>query len=80
MIKKIIAFGFLLCLFIAIPLAVVGVKKIEPGVAFQSFINSLNKHYETWKLAIPDIPTIKSIDNASGWTINSKNRRTYQRK
>lgn len=69
MIKKIICAGILLCLFIAIPLAIVGIKKVEPGITFNAFLVSLNKHYEAWKLDIPYISQIDLIKNASGWTL-----------
>lgn len=69
MIKKIICSGILLCLFIAIPLAVLGVKKVEAGTAFNAFLMNLNSHYLAWKIEIPKIPNIELLENAEWYTL-----------
>lgn len=62
MIRKIILGLFLLCLFIAIPLATVGIRHVELGPAFIGFMNQTSKDLQAWKLTIPDIPNIPDID------------------
>lgn len=58
MVRKIILGLFLLCLFIAIPLAAIGIRHVEIGPAFIGFMNQTSKDLEVWKIAIPDIPEI----------------------
>lgn len=58
MVRKIILGLFLLCLFIAIPLAAVGIRHVEIGPAFIGFMNQTNRDLDAWKLAIPNIPKI----------------------
>lgn len=58
MIRKIILGLFLLCLFIAIPLAALGIRHVEIGPAFIGFMNQTSKDLESWKLTIPNIPNI----------------------
>lgn len=62
MIRKIVLGLFLLCLFIAIPLATVGIRHVELGPAFIGFMNQTSKDLQAWKLTIPDIPNIPDID------------------
>lgn len=58
MIRKIILGLFLFCLFIAIPLAAIGIKHVEIGPAFIGFLKQTSRDLESWKLTIPNIPKI----------------------
>lgn len=73
MIRKIILCLFLLCLFIAIPLAALGIRHVEIGPAFIGFMNQTSRDLEVWKLTIPDIPEIPkplTVDTISnGWDV-----------
>ena len=61
MVKKIIFAGILLCLFISIPLALLGYKQVELGTPFLALMRSVNNDLANFKIAIPDIPTIPNI-------------------
>lgn len=70
MIKKITIVSIFLCLLIAIPLSLLGIKKVEIGPAFMSFMNTCNKDLNSFKIAIPNIPKIPSPPNLNGfWAI-----------
>lgn len=59
----------LLCLFIAIPLAIFGIKKIELGGAFLKFVEMVDKDFEVWKLDIPNLPKFDLAKQENGWTL-----------
>lgn len=63
MVKKITASLFLICLFISIPLAVMGIKHVEPGPAFLNFMQNVDRDMYNYHLEIPDIPHIPLIEN-----------------
>lgn len=65
MVKKIILSGIVLCLFIAIPLALLGYKQVELGTPFLALMRSVNNDLANFKIAIPDIPTIPHIPSES---------------
>lgn len=65
MIKKIICALILLCLFIAIPLAVFGIKHVDIGPSFIAFMHQTSRDLEGWKINIPDIPFIPQPDMVS---------------
>ena len=67
MIKKIALSLILVCLFIAIPLAVVGVKKVDLGPAFIGFMRQVSATYDKWDIAIPTIPTIDKVSENNNW-------------
>lgn len=67
MINKIIFSTFAICLFIAIPLAVMGYTKVELGEPFLALIQQVNKDLADFKIEIPDIPSIPLFENADGF-------------
>ena len=69
MIHKIIASLFLICLFIAIPLSLMGIERVELGEPFLSFMSTCNYELSNFKIEIPDIPTIPVFDDASGFSL-----------
>lgn len=69
MIKKICIALIAVSLFIAIPLALVGIKKIELGPAFMSFMNRVSADLEVWKVQIPNIPNIPKYSDATGFLV-----------
>lgn len=69
MIKKIIFSLIFVCLIVAIPLAVMGIKKVELGEPFLAFIRVTADDAERWKLSIPEIPKIPVFSDASGFEL-----------
>ena len=68
MIKKIALALLMLCLFIAIPLAIFGVKRIELGGAFMKFMEMVDNDFAVWKLDIPNVPKFELLAKENGWT------------
>lgn len=70
MIKKIIFSALFLCMCIAIPLAILGIKKVELGTPFLAFMKACSKDLHDYKIAIPNIPNIPTSDALKGaWEI-----------
>ena len=69
MIKKVIFAGVVLCLFIAIPLALMGIRHVELGQPFMTFLRNCNLELNQYKVEIPDIPKIPTPPNPSGWQL-----------
>lgn len=70
MLKKIALSGILLCLFIAIPLALLGIRRVEIGTPFVTFMRTVSQDLQQYKIAIPTIPNIPSVDEFKGaWLI-----------
>lgn len=69
MIKKIIFAAIVLCLFIAIPLALLGITHVELGQPFMTFLRNCNIELNQYKVVIPNIPDIPSPPNPSGWLL-----------
>lgn len=70
MIKKITIVSILLCLLIAIPLSILGIRKVELGPSFLAFMNTCNRDLNNFKIEIPNIPRIPSPPNLDGfWAI-----------
>lgn len=69
MIHKIIASLFLVCLFIAIPLSLMGIERVELGEPFLAFMSTCNHELSQFKIEIPDIPLIPQFDDASGFLL-----------
>lgn len=69
MINKIIVSIFLVCLFIAIPLSLAGIHKVELGEPFLNFMSTCNNELSRFKIEIPDIPLIPKFGNADGFLI-----------
>lgn len=61
MIKKICASLILISLFIALPLAAMGIKRVDLGPAFLSFMNRVSTDLEGWKVDIPSIPMLEPM-------------------
>lgn len=62
MARKIITFLLLPMLILAFFLAFAGVKKIEFGNSYYTFIKNVSDSYDSWSLTIPDIPKISKFE------------------
>lgn len=70
MIKKIIVGLFFLCLFIAIPLSLAGITRVELGGSFMALMKNTSRELNDFKVAIPNIPNIPLLDKVGGfWEI-----------
>lgn len=70
MIKRLVLAVMLLCLFIAIPLYLLGVRKVELGTPFIAFLNRCNEDLADFTIAIPNIPSIPKSPNLNTfWAI-----------
>lgn len=69
MIKKVIFAGIVLCLFIAVPLALMGINHVELGQPFMTFLRNCNLELNQYKVEIPDIPEIPTPPNPTGWLL-----------
>lgn len=70
MIKNIIFSAILLCLFIAIPLAIAGVTHVDLGGPFLALLKNTSRELNDYKIAIPNIPEIPPLENVSGfWAV-----------
>lgn len=67
MVRKIVFSAILLCLFIAIPLSIVGIEQVELGEPFLAFVKTCDHELSDFKVAIPDIPTIPRVNNLGGF-------------
>lgn len=67
MIKRIILSIILVCLFIAIPLSIAGVKHVDISGPFLSLMKNTSRELEEYKIAIPEIPSIPRLENVSGF-------------
>lgn len=65
MIKKIIFSGIVLCLFIAVPLALLGYTKVELGQPFLGLMKAVSRDLNNFKIAIPEIPHIPTFEEES---------------
>ena len=70
MLRKICFALILLCLFIAIPLSLMGIHKVELGEPFLALMKAVNKDLSTYKIEIPQIPEIPGTSTFGGaWLI-----------
>lgn len=70
MFKRIIAVIMLLCLLIAVPLALLGIKRVELGEPFLALMHAVTKDLNNFKVEIPDIPLIDFGDKVgAGWDV-----------
>lgn len=67
MIKKMIVSMFFICLVIAIPLAMLGIKHVDLGPSFIKFLSQTSLDMEKWQLQIPNIPDIPKPPSLGGW-------------
>ena len=67
MIKRMIFAGIFFCLCIAIPLAFMGVEKVEIGGPVMAFLKATSIDMSKWQLKIPEIPSIELQENVSGF-------------
>lgn len=66
MIKKISLSFIFVCLLIAIPLALLGYKKVELGSPFLALMANTTRQLEGYKVTIPDIPMIPAFEEPEG--------------
>lgn len=69
MIKKISISLIFLCLLIAIPLALMGYKKVELGTPGLALLRVSAIQLEQYKVEIPDIPQIPLFNAGGGWLV-----------
>lgn len=69
MIKRIVACLLFFCLIIAIPLAIAGVERVELGGAFMALLRNTSKELNTYKIEIPNIPSIPRLNSATGFMV-----------
>lgn len=62
MIQKVSLYFILPMCIIAFFLSIIGVQQIEFGDTYYTFISSVSKTFDSWKLEIPDIPKIPLIN------------------
>ena len=68
MIKKISISLIFVCLIIAVFLMVAGVRSVELGVPFYTFMKSITREVDNSPIQIPDIPPIPHTDiSTDGW-------------
>lgn len=67
MIKKIFFAVIFLCLIVAIPLYIAGVRQVEVGGPFMAFLRTCNNELNQFKFAIPDIPKIPTPMEEGFW-------------
>jgi len=65
MIKKIAGSIMFFSLIIAIPLAVMGITRVELGLPFQAFIRQVAIDSQSFGIKIPDIPKIEIDENTA---------------
>lgn len=73
MINKICFSLFTLCMFIAIPLALAGFERVELGQDFLMFMSKCSIELDSYKIAIPEIPMIGSLDTNGDFWLNIVN-------
>lgn len=61
MIQKVSLYFILPMAVLAFFLAIAGVEQVQLGDSYYTFIGSVGKSFEAWKLEIPDIPNIPNI-------------------
>ena len=69
MIRKMIFAGIFFCLCIAIPLAFMGIQKVEVGGPVMAFLKATSIDMSKWQLKIPDIPNIPLSENVEGFAL-----------
>lgn len=69
MIKKISLTLVFLCLIIAIPLAILGYKKVEIGSSGLALIKMTSQQLQDYSIEIPNIPMIPKFDVGNGWLV-----------
>lgn len=67
MIKKIVFSLIFLCMLIAIPLALLGIRHVSVGGAFLSFLRGCSMELNQYKVAIPNIPNVPTPQETGGW-------------
>lgn len=66
MIRKMTLSIIFVCLCIAIPLAMLGYKKVELGTPFLALMSTTTRDLNNYKVQIPDIPRIPLFENPEG--------------
>lgn len=69
MIKRISLALILVCLLVALPLALMGIKHVEIGPAFLGFMKNTVRDLDGWKFEIPQIPTLARLEKPTGWLV-----------
>lgn len=67
MIKRIAVCCIFVCLLIALPLALMGIKKVELSGPFMAFMKDTLRDLEKWKFEIPNIPQFQMQENSNFW-------------
>lgn len=70
MLKRIVAISTLVCLFIAIPLAIMGIKRVDLGQPFLALMKAVNSDLQNYRIEIPNIPLIPlGSQSGGGWEV-----------
>lgn len=67
MIKKICFSLIFVCMLIAIPLALMGIKHVGVGGPFLSFLRGASMELNQYKVGIPNIPSVPTPQETGGW-------------
>lgn len=67
MIKKISLSLILICLFVAIPLALLGYDKVQIGPSGLAFLRAVDQTFKDNYYEIPDIPKIPNFEVGTVW-------------
>lgn len=67
MIKKIIFTLIFVCMLIAIPLALMGIRYVNVGGPFLSFLRGASNELNQYKVGIPEIPSVPLPQESGGW-------------
>lgn len=66
MIQRVALYFVFPMMLIAFFLAIIGVQQIEFGETYYQFFGNVTSRFNNWKLTIPDIPKIPSVDYTQG--------------
>ena len=66
MIRKIIFSSIFVLLLFSISLYLFGVRRVELGSTFLSFMKNCSRELENFKISIPNIPSIPLMDEVNG--------------
>lgn len=67
MIKKIVFSLIFVCMLIAIPLALMGIRHVNVGGPFLSFLRGASLELNQYKVGIPTIPNVPTPQETGGW-------------
>lgn len=69
MIKKIIVSTFFVLLLFSISLYLAGITHVELGSHAMAFLKNCSRELESFKIAIPNIPSIPNMEDVNGFMV-----------